>query len=521
MSFGAVLAVLVAGVGGDSGGFAINAFEVEGVTLFSEAVVDQVVQPYVGTGRTLDDINAAAEALRGAYEKAGYPVVKVYPPVQAAEQGRIKLKVIEGKIQSVQIKGSQIYSADNIRASLPPLQELRKPNTGQIVAAVAAANENPAKQVAVNFQAAEQLGDIDAIVNVTEENPEKILLTADNMGSKSTGVNRYSLGYQHANLFNRDHMLTLTASTSWDFPQKSLSLSGGYRIPFYESGLSLDLIAAYSDSNATTNVGFGNANQFTGKGVTLGLRLNQVLASIGEYRHRLIYGYDFKDFRNDCTGAPDAPGKCGTITSQPLSISYSAQLNNPAYQLNGSLGWFVNLPGGPNGGNQEYRLNARGGENSWQAWRFSAGAMLPLPEDFQFRVALAGQVTGNRLIAGEQFGVGGSASVRGYMERTATAESGYSVNVELYSPDIGKHLGEGVGLRALVFHDFGRVYSTAGAAQLPLSSVGAGLRFNLGRSLAFKVDVGVTQESFVGGPGTGMSRQRGDSFGHAALNISF
>jgi len=119
----------------------------------------------------------------------------------AAEQGRIGAERDEGKIQSVQIKGSQIYSADNIRASLPPLQELRKPNTGQIVAAVAAANENPAKQVAVNFQAAEQLGDIDAIVNVTEENPEKILLTADNMGSKSTGVNRYSLGYQHANLF--------------------------------------------------------------------------------------------------------------------------------------------------------------------------------------------------------------------------------------------------------------------------------------------------------------------------------
>lgn len=521
MSFGAVLAVLVAGMGGDTGGFVIKGFDVEGATLFSEAAVEKIVQPYAGSAQTLDDINAAAEALRKAYEQAGYPVVKVYPPAQTADQGRIRLKVIEGQIQSVQIKGSQIYSTDNIRASLPPLQEKIKPNTGQIVAAVAAANENPAKQVAVNFQAAEQLGDIDAIVNVTEENPEKYLLTADNMGSKSTGVNRYSVGYQHANLFNRDHMLTLTASTSWDYPQKSLSLSGGYRIPFYESGLSLDLIAAYSDSNATTNVGFGSANQFTGKGVTLGLRLNQVLASLGEYRHRLIYGYDFKDFRNDCTGAPEAPGKCGTITSQPLSVTYSAQLNNPTYQLNGSLGAFINLPGGPSGGTQEYQLNAKGGDNRWRAWRVNAGAMLPLPEDFQFRVALAGQLTADRLIAGEQFGVGGAASVRGYMERTVTAESGYSVNVELYSPDIGKRLGENIGLRALVFHDFGRVYSNTGAPQMPLSSVGAGLRFNLGRNVAFKVDVGVTQEAFVAGPGTGMTRQRGDSFGHAALNISF
>lgn len=521
MSFGAVLAVLAAGAGGDAGSFAIQGFDVDGASLFPESVVQRIVQPYQGPGRTLDDIHAAAEALRKAYEDAGYPVVKVYPPAQMAEWGKIRLKVIEGQIQSVQIKGSQIYSADNIRASLPPLRELARPNTREIVAAVAVANENPAKQVAVNFQAAERLGDIDAIVNVTEENPEKFLVTADNMGSKSTGVNRYSIGYQHANLFNRDHMLTLTAGTSFDFPEKSLSLSGGYRIPFYERGVSLDLIAAYSDSSATTNVGFGNANQFAGRGVTLGVRLNQMLASRGEYRHRLIYAYDFKDFRNDCSGAPDAPGKCGTITSQPLSLTYAGQLSRPEYQLNGSMAALINLPGGPSGGAQEYQLNARGGSNRWQAWRMNAGLMLPLPGDFQLRTGLAAQISRQRLIAGEQFGIGGAASVRGYMERTLTGESGYSANIELYSPDIGKHLSDQAGLRFLLFHDQGRVYSNTGLGQSPLSSLGVGLRFNLGRSFAFRMDVGIVRDAHAGAPGTGMSRQQGDAFGHAALNLSF
>lgn len=160
LSAAALLVALSSGAWAQSAKFAISSYEIEGNTLLPESQVEQVLKAYLGADRSIDDVNAAADALRKAYEDAGYPVIKVFPPAQTAEAGRVKLKVIEGQIQTVLIKGNQAYNQKNIRNSLPPLQEKVKPNAKQIVAAIAAANENPAKQVAVNFHSAEDFDQV-------------------------------------------------------------------------------------------------------------------------------------------------------------------------------------------------------------------------------------------------------------------------------------------------------------------------------------------------------------------------
>lgn len=170
----ALLVALATGAWAQGAKFAISSYQIEGNTLLPEAKVEQILSAYLGAERSLDDINAAAEALRQAYEDAGYPVIKVFPPQQTAAAGRVTLKVIEGQVQSVKVKGNEAYDETNIRSSLPQLQEKTKPNAKQIVAAIAAANENPAKQIAVNFQSAEEVGQIDAIVNDHRRSPAKI-----------------------------------------------------------------------------------------------------------------------------------------------------------------------------------------------------------------------------------------------------------------------------------------------------------------------------------------------------------
>jgi hemolysin activation/secretion protein len=522
LSTAAVLVALATGAWAQGSKFAISSYQVEGNTLLPEAKVEQILKGYLGAERSLDDINAAAEALRQAYEDAGYPVIKVFPPQQTAAAGRVTLKVIEGQVQSVKIKGNESYDEANIRSSLPPLQEKSRPNAKQIVAAIAAANENPAKQVAVNFQSAEEVGQIDAVINVTEDRPQKFIAGYDNMGATSTGVNRINFGYQNANLFNLDHMATIQFATSLDYPSKSQQISGGYRIPFYNYGLSFDVIGAYSHSKANTSVGFGST-QFTGEGYMLGLRLNQAMPSAGEYRHRMIYGFDFKDFDNTCTGA--AAGTCGTVTTLPLSATYFGAFNAPEVQASAALSFAINVPGGPHGGKQEYALARAGAEPAWNAWRANTNVLVPLPADLQIRGALNGQLSLDRLVPGEQFGLGGSSSVRGYVERTVSGDSGYSGNLEVYSPDFGKLMSTKANARALLFYDFGRVYfheaNKFGERQQPLSSIGAGLRLNLGRDLAVKFDVGFAQEKYIAAPGTGATRQVGDGYGHAAINLQF
>lgn len=518
----ALLLALASGAWAQGAKFSITGYQVDGVTLLSESVVAQIVAGFTGSERTLDDINGAAEALRKAYEEAGYPVVKVFPPQQAAVGGRVTLRVIEGEIKSVIVKGNQAYDQANIRASLPPLQEKTKPNARRIVAAIAAANENPAKQVAVNFQSAEALGNIDAVVTVTEDRPEKFTLSYDNMGSASTGVNRVSLGYQNANLLKLDHMLSVQFVTSTDYPSRTQSLSGGYRVPFYEHGLSLDLIAAISHSSTTTGYGVGST-QFNGQGYTFGARVSQSMPSAGEYRHRMIYGVDYKDFDNTCTGA--SAGTCGTATAQPVSATYFAAYNTPAMQLSAALAFAMNIRGGQHGTPSEYALARGGAKVDWNVWRLNSNLMVPLPEDFQFRAAFAAQYSNDRLLPGEQFGLGGASSVRGYVERTVSGDSGYSASVELYSPDFGKLLSPTVNARALVFSDWGQVQfvdgDLYGEKKRSLASIGAGLRLNLSRDLVIKFDLGFVRDEHVAAPESKAARQNGDSFGHAAVNFQF
>lgn len=489
--------------------FDIAGFKVEGNTLLTEAQIQQTLAPFVGPGREMAEINKAVEALRLAYREAGYPVVQVFPPEQTSSTNQIVLKVIEGKIKSVTVVGNTAYDSDNIRASLPPLKEGTSPQVNRLEAAIALANENSAKQVGVNFQAGTQPGDLDAKINVSEELVSKYFVTADNTGSRSTGYTRTGLGFQHANLFNLDHVLTMQYLTSPEYVDKIASYSVGYRIPFYDLGLALDLLGAYSDTevvNSTTPA--GQMMNFTGKGAMLAARLNQALPTIGDIRHKLIYGIEYKDFSNDGTIDGSAGASTwGTVSAQPLSLSYAAQVARPTFQASGSAGFYVNLPGGHSGSDFDYNSARSGSKPDWNLWRLNGSVGVPLPQDWQTRVTVSAQITEDVLIPGEQFGAGGATSVRGYNERVTSGDEGITANFEIYTPELSQYLTlPGSQLRALAFWDVGVVAKNGDGALLAianekrsqnLASLGVGLRFNYMKNLNAKFDVGWVQQDIV------------------------
>ena len=79
-----------------------------------------------------------------------------------------------------------------------------------------------------------------------------------------------------------------------------------------------------------------------------------------------------------------------------------------------------------------------------------------LPRDWQFRWGMSGQVTRDMLIPGEQFGIGGADSVRGFLEREIINDNGYRGTLELYGPDFGAKVPvAGARMRALAFTDWG------------------------------------------------------------------
>ena len=137
--------------------------------------------------------------------------------------------------------------------------------------------------------------------------------------------------------------------------------------------------------------------------------------------------------------------------------------------------------------------------------------------DWQWRVNVGGQWTNQPLPPGEQFGVGGMYSVRGFEERELSNDKGYQGNLEAYTPDLCQTLGAG-SCRAVAFYDFGALKRNDALpgewASEHVSSLGLGLRYVLGKTLTLQADYAQVVEP-------GLNMNRGAWKLHARMGIMF
>ena len=96
------------------------------------------------------------------------------------------------------------------------------------------------------------------------------------------------------------------------------------------------------------------------------------------------------------------------------------------------------------------------------------------------------------LIVAEMFGVGGAESVRGFLEREHSNDTGHRGSIEVYSPELGRNLSDQLKLRVLGFYDYGyvrRINPTPDeTSSLSVASVGFGIRGGLGSETTFRLD---------------------------------
>jgi len=478
--------------------FDIARYRVEGNTLLPAEEVERTVAPYTGKGRDFGDVQKALEALQDAYGARGYSAVSVYLPEQELARGEVLLKVVEAKISKLQVSGNKFYDEGNIRRSLPALAEGTVPNAHLVAKNLRLANENPGKQTNVTLRAAEKEGDVEARVEVVDENPSKWFLTLDNTGTSQTGYDRLGIGYQHSNIGNLDHAITAMFITSVEKPSEVGIYSVGYHLPLYGYGASVDLVAGYSDVNAGTTSTPSGPLSFSGSGYVVGGRYNWHLDHHAGYDHKVIFGLDYRYYDNACSvGAFGAAG-CGaaaaTYSVLPLSATYAGTFTMPT----GRAGFYgtaaTNLGGFSKGGTSDLQQARANVDVHYWVARAGFDAAQALEGDWQVRARLDAQYTGEALVPAEQFGIGGQASVRGFLEREVSSDKGHSGSLEVYTPELAPMIGlKDWNARLLAFYDFGRVtrVNPLPGEQLRegIASAGLGLRLALQKAFSLRLDV--------------------------------
>lgn len=493
--------------------FTIRGYKVKGNTLLEKHTLASALKPFTGENKSFSDVQHALESLEYQYQQAGFGMVQVYLPEQELTNGIVLFSVIEPKVKTLSVEGAKYFSIDNIKNSLVYLQQGVTPNTRQLSQNLILLNENPAKKTMVQFLPSTEEGKLNSLITVKDKDPSSYIVSIDNTGTDSTGNYRVGLSYQNANLTDHDDVFLLNYTTSEK--SSAISITGfGYHLPFYSRNSSLDVFGGYSkvDSGVIQNL-------FTvaGKGIVLGARYNQVLQKHGNYSQRLIYGIDYRQYDTDAVLLSGGGSFIPNIKVHPVNLTYTGQWTDPGMATSFNIQWHYNVFT-TNQDKTSFTSSRTGAKPGYTLYRFGLEHAQVFAKDWQFRTAFSGQLTSDALISGEQFGIGGANSVRGYNERELANDKGYLFNAEIYSPDIWHAPGVNRQMRFLAFYDTGalsrNLAQPGDVTSASISSVGLGMRLNYKENLNFRLDLASALKATE-------STSRGATRLHAALNYTF
>ena len=325
---------------------------------------------------------------------------------------------------------------------------------------------------------------------MAQDRPWRVGAVFDNTGTPDTGRTRIGAFFQHANVADRDHVATLQYVTSPTQPDDVTIAALNYRVPLPAFGDSLDLYGIYASVDAGV---VSELFSVRGRGRVLGLRYTQNLRPTATWRHRLLWGVEQRPIDNEVGIVDGSPDLASDITLHPASIGYAASWSGPGRQFELSVTGVHNLPRGSRGNAEAFEASRSGASANYAILRYALKAQQALPYDWQIRVAADGQFTHDALVSGEQYGIGGQDSVRGFDERELVDDRGNRATLELQTPDFGERIAPGVFARALLFLDHGWLHRNHALPGEPtrnhIASFGGGLRLSLPPSWNLRVDV--------------------------------
>jgi hemolysin activation/secretion protein len=475
----------------------VNEYRVEGANHLSQSEVESAIYPFLGPGRSLEDIERARVALETAYTDKGYQAVTVAIPPQKVRDGVVTLKVTEGTVARLRVRGSRWFSLSEIKKEAPSMAEGTVPNFNDIARDIVALNQIPDRRVTPALRAGVAPGTMDVDLNVQDSLPLHGLLEVNNRYSANTTHTRLTGTLHYDNLWQEGHALSFSFQVAPKRLKDAKVFSGSYtaRLPS-APWLSFMLTGVAQDSDISTLGGIAVA----GRGWIVGGRALITLPSSANFFHTVSTGVDFKRFLEKISLSDNA--LTSPITYWPLTVQYGAnwQGESSLTQLSATL--TLNLRGLGSTPEQfdAKRYNAQG---SFIHYRAEVSRSDKLPLGMELLEKAHGQYSRDPLLGSEQFVGGGADSVRGYTESQAAGDFGAVGSLELRSPSLSRWLDKGGRVlnegRLLAFAEGGwmRVQDSLPEQQsiFRLWSVGGGARAKLFDHLSGSLDVAVPLRS--------------------------
>ncbi|MDI1315360.1 ShlB/FhaC/HecB family hemolysin secretion/activation protein [Prosthecobacter sp.] len=472
------------------GSIYIREYRVRGNHLLKNREVEEAVYPFMGPGRSEQDIEQARQALEKIYKSKGYQSVYVQVPQQTGRGGLIFLEVVEAPVGRLRVKGSRYFLPSKIKEQAPSMAEGAVPNFNEITKDIVALNRWRDRKITPELRAGVVPGTVDIDLNVEDKLPLHGSLELNNQYNANTAPLRLNGSISYSNLWQLGHTLGLSFQVAPEKTSDGTVYSAFYLAPLQSvESLSVMLTGTVQDSNISTLGG----GAVIGKGQIVGLRLMKTLPAEQGFFHSLSFGMDYKNFVQEVNagGAVIA----SPVQYYPFSLAYTAsKVRDHSYtEFNASLTFHLSGMGGSQSEFAARRFNAR---DNFFYFRGDLSHTHDLPGGFQAYARVQGQAAPQPLINTEQIAGGGLNTVRGYLIATQLGDSGVFGSLELRSPSfIGSSKEKENEWRVYTFVEGGKLYVNntlpAEKRSHDLASIGVGSRFRYLNHFTGSLDLGI------------------------------
>ena len=463
----------------------VKDFDVVGSSIFSQQELDRAVKPYRNRPLTLPELFQARSTITKLYTDKGYVSSGAYIPPQELNDGTVKIAVLEGKLEEIDVSGTERLSAKYVSSRIEAAAG-SPVNVDSLLSALQLLRLDPLiDNVSAELSAGIRPGTSLLDIKIEEADVFNVSTSLNNSRSPSVGSNQRSIGINHGNL------LGLGDSFNFEYANTkgSDAVNLGYGVPI-------------NSKNGTIRAAFGaNSNDVVeepfvpvdieseSRYYELSLRQPVTLKptqelALGLSLSRTESETSLQDRQSRLSRGANEQGET-RISAVRLFQEFTNRNDKEvlAFRSQFSLGVDALNP----------TINDNGEPDStFFSWRGQSQWVRRLDEDFLLLLRGDAQLSGGSLVPLEQFRIGGFNSARGYRQDLSLGDNGLFGSAELRIPVLRFKKFDGL-VQIAPFFDIGTVWN-AGDLEISnttLPSLGVGLNLSLGANFNARLDWGI------------------------------
>jgi len=212
----------------------VRAYQVNGNTVLPPDNFG-VLTNYTGTNLDFPRVREGLTKLQSRYRDLGYPTISVTLPPQKLTNGVVQLKVVEGVLSEINIKGNKYFSDNNVRRAVPSLTTNILLNTKWFQPELDQANQNRDRQIYPVIGPGPDPGTTELTLNVKDQLPLHGRVEINDKSSPDTPLLRIDTAVQYDNLWQFEHSVGFDYNFSPQAYKQPGSVDGFYDLPLVTS----------------------------------------------------------------------------------------------------------------------------------------------------------------------------------------------------------------------------------------------------------------------------------------------